>query len=141
MSNISDWYESNIWQEAGDTGANRANMAPQFQRGLLHLVHHIFYTKVGRQFMHDERPLPGGLKTEAQVRTAFIEKCELFGVRGPAQQAIIDGHIAGWRWVDAHEAQKFDERAVHEATFKHQMAAVSWHLWEEGTGPLFPLAW
>jgi len=143
MPNIIDFYRPDIWPLAGETGAQRLGMNEPYQTGILHLVYWQVYTKEGREYFHYWVPGQNKL-TEADVRAELERKFgEEFNVTGAAQEAMIGAHISGWAWVDAYNkgSAAKAERDALEATFKQYMAAVTWALWEDGVGPLFPLAW
>jgi hypothetical protein len=142
MPNIIDFYQPNVWQQAGTTGAERLGMVDPYKAGILHLVYWQIYTQAGRDYFHWWVPGKNNL-TEAEVRAELQRKLgQEYNVTGPAQEAFIAAHITGWAWVDALNRQAPQaERDVLEAAFKQNMAAVTWALWEDGVGPLFPLGW
>jgi hypothetical protein len=129
------------WKEAGDTLANHLKMIPAFQNGLLHAVYWLFYTLEGRTFMHSLRPAKDG-STDAAVAAALRTKfTNEFAVPAGAQDALVGAHIAGFRWLDAHANNDIPERNKQESIYQQNVAAVSWFLWEQGAGELFPLGW
>jgi len=141
MPNLIDYYRPDIWPQAGDTGADHEGMNAPYNKGILHLVHWQVYTLAGREYFHYWVPGKNGL-TEADVRAELQRKFgEEYNVTGAAQEAMIGAHLSGWAWVDAFNRGAVAERDAHETTFKQYMAAVTWALWEDGVGPLFPLAW
>jgi hypothetical protein len=142
MPNLIDFYveDPKHWQEAGDAPANRSALRNDVQKGLLHLVYYFIYTLEGRTFLHTQRP-EANVRTVADVRAEVAKKCNAFGVTGPAQEAIIASHLAGHAWVEAHKTGNLLERDKQEGIYKQNLSAVSWYLWEEGAGTLFPLGW
>jgi hypothetical protein len=145
MPNIIDFYDPNVWKTAGNSGAVAGNMVAPYKTGLLHLVYYFLHTEAGRKFMHeDARPgfqYPQTLVvvTPNDARAAVKSKCEEYGVLGSVQEAIINAHMAGWAWVD--NLGNLNARAPQEAIFKQNLSVISWALWEEGSGKLFPLGW
>lgn len=142
MPNLIDFYRPNLWQGTGTTGANRDGMINPYKTGMLHLVYWQVYTQEGRDYFHRWVPGQNGL-TAADVRAELKRKLgQEYNVNGAAQEAFIEAHITGWAWVDALNAKAPQAQLdVLEAAFKQNMAAVTWALWEDGVGPLFPLAW
>ena len=139
MSNIIDFYDPIIHTHAGTAEIDRSALLDRFQAGLLHLVYWVIYDKEGRDFLRANRP--SDILSEAQVRADLKSKFEEYNVIGAAQEAMIAMHFAGLAWVDAFNAGDTAERDKQEAIFKQQLAAITWFLWEEGTGPLFALPW
>jgi len=140
MANIIDFYDSELFQAAGGVTLDRSTLAPRFQNGLFHLVYAIVYDKVTRDELRKLRPSPE-LTVEA-IRTALANKFEKdYGVTGVARDTLIALHLAGVAWVAAYNAGDAGERDRQEAIFKQQLAVVTWLLWEDGTGQLFPLPW
>jgi hypothetical protein len=144
MPGIIDFYDPtkpDLWKQAGDTLADRLRMQPPFQNGLLHLVYYLLYTLPGREYMHAWVPGVGG-KSEADVRAELSRRFSTeFGVTDAAQEAMIGAHIAGFAWIAANASGNTQERNKQEAVYKQNLAAVSWFLWEQGAGELFPLGW
>ncbi len=141
MADIIDKYRPEIWRSAGDTSADRKNMLDGFQNGLLHLVYYLLYTEAGREYMHEWVPGEKG-KTEEAVRVELKRKFrEEFAVDDGAQEAMIGAHLAGFAWIAAYKANNIAERDKQQAIYKQNLAAVSWFLWEQGSGDLFPLGW
>ena len=137
-----DNYLPGVWPDAGDTGANPGNMTAPFKTGLLHLINYLMHTKDGRTFMHGL--IPGkGTNTVESIRPTLIDKYSQFNVTGPAAEALIGAHIAGFAWADAYGAQPQDtvKMAQQENIFKQHVAAISWALWDESQGPMFSLGW
>lgn len=140
MVGIIDYYRSEIWQDAGSTNADRQGMNEPYKGGLLHLVYYFVYTSGGRNWLHFRTPNKNGY-TEATVRSELTSLMNDYRISGQIQQAVIGAHLAGSAWVQANEAGDAVERDKQEAIFKQHTSAISWFLWEEGSGPLFPLFW
>ena len=149
---IIDFYLPNAWTTAGESHADHVtNMNGQFKNGLLHLVYYFLYTVDGRAFLHDLIPgqpptsnPQGPANTDASVVAQLKTKFAAFGVDAAVHDALIGAHFAGFALVAAHTkagGPDIPERDKQEAIYKQNLAAVSWALWEEGSGPLFPLGW
>jgi hypothetical protein len=147
MSNISDFYGDTLFETAGSAPVDRVNLAGRYQTSLLHLVYYLIYDQDGRTFLRALKvglpnpAQPGTNHTDVTIRAALRAKFLSYGVSGTAQDAMIGVHFAGNAWVAAHRANDLVARDQAEATFKQQMSAITWALWDEGTGPLFPLPW
>lgn len=137
---IIDSYMPNAWKTAGDSGARNEAMQPPFNSGLLHLINYLMHTPEGRTFMHDLRPGKLGQTTES-IQAPLFAKFAKYNVKGAAAEALLGAHIAGFAWVDAFEAQDEPKQAQQETIFNQHVAAISWFLWEESSGPLFSLGW
>jgi hypothetical protein len=147
---IIDFYSRDAWKDPQDALADHTKMKGSFQNGLLHLVYHLLYTVEGRKFMHDLIPgeppksKAGPVNTEASVRAELKAKFLTFGVDASVHEALIGAHLAGFAWIAAHTVAggpNILERDKQEAIYKQNLAAVSWALWEQGSGELFPLGW
>ena len=135
---IVDFYIPNVWQAAGDTLADNTKMVPPYDKGILHLMAYLTHTLEGRTFMHSLIPGVDG-QTNDTVKVALLAKFATFNVTGPAAEAMVGAHISGFAWVAAPANSA--ARAEQEAVFKQHTAAVSWFLWEESQGPMFPMLW
>jgi hypothetical protein len=136
------FYDPNnpdAWLDAGDTGAEHTKMVAPFNTGLLHLINYMLYTLPGRKWMHALDPAKG--LQEAHIRTELKRKFAEFGVDDGAHEPLIGAHLAGFAWIAAHKAGDVPERDKQEAAYKMNVAAISWFLWEQGSGELFPLGW
>lgn len=135
---IVNFYVPDDWKTARDSGADNTKMAAPYDTGLLHLINYLMHTERGRNFMHGLIPGQNG-QTDASVRAALLDKYLTFNVSGPAAEALVGAHIAGFAWVAA--APNSAARDQQELVYKQHLAAVSWFLWEEGQGPMFSLGW
>lgn len=137
-----DSYFPNAWPNAGDTGAVASKMQAPFNTGLFHLMSYLMHTLEGRTFMHGLAPGKGS-NTVTSIRQPLLDKFAVYGVTGPAAEALIGAHIAGFAWVDAFNEtpRNTQKMAEQEIIFKQQTSGVAWFLWEEGQGPMFSLGW
>lgn len=142
MADILTFYDANMHVDAGTATVDRSHLKASLQTGLLHLVYYLMYTAEGRNFLREQRPSDTTpVRTADDVRSAIQKKCTEYGVSGQAVDAMIGAHFAGIGWVEAYGNNNVPERNKQEAVFKQNLALISWLLWEEGSGPLFPLPW
>lgn len=153
MPSLIDFYNPHAAANAGDVPLVLTNLALPYQKGLLHLVYWMIYSQAGRDFLHENWPgktVRGVVVTDAAMHAALKAKFDEYHLDQGARTALTGAHLAGVQWVDAYDKKRNGAlapaaadalMATAEAAFQQNMAAVSWLLWEQGTGELFPLGW
>jgi hypothetical protein len=127
---------------APSTGGPAEPLKNPHQQTLLNLVHHLLYTREGRDSLRNNLPVNGVLSSAS--RAALLAKFATFGVLDPAvQNAVLDAHIAGATWVQLNELgpTKAADRAEQERVYLQKASFVAWCLWEDAKAHEFSMAW
>jgi len=122
---------------------NRPGMRPQDKQTLLHLLFWLCSDVRGRDFIGRWSTWRGEKASEADIK---IELRKEFRARlGPNKddliEALIEGHLAADRFVQATNNNDQDAAAIQERLYLKNMAIVMWHLNEDVSGHEFSLLW
>jgi len=115
------------------------------RKSLLNLLFWLVNTREGNDFLEAHVPPSTGSGTAIResMRTEFINKFGILNVT--LQDALIDGHFAATRWIQANKdmpsASAATAREENERVYQQKMSFVMWWLWEDAMGHDFSMLW
>lgn len=113
------------------------------RKTLLHLLFWLVKTEEGLGFLESHKPVGDLDAVREAMRKVFIDR---FGLSNRTlQDALIDGHFAATRWVEANaklpDPAAFTAREENERIYQQKMSFVMWWLWEDAMNHEFSMAW
>lgn len=123
---------------------NRPAMRLQDKQTLLHLLFWLCSDVNGREFLSKWSTWRGpNAPTEASVRAALKSEftIRLGQNKEAVVEALIEGHLAADRFVEAIQSNNQKGAEEHEKRYLQQMAIVMWHLNEDVSDHEFSLLW